>query len=236
MRFATSELQESGVLDIVLPEGRVLGLHDAVVQHLEVGEDDVRRVGYDYAGVLDDAILGHHLAEGFLVGSLADEESGRDLPSQAVVLIDGLREAFRLVGRQGVHRVEDDDLDALLADVPVTVVKDGVEETLGLTRSGTRGDEGVLGEMSFLRGQLLEGLDLMLVGRESGFYLKWDPESLGCRDERRLKGDVRTLEETVLRILDEIIECLLDVRLLEAVGGPDELQDGTLYFVCLLER
>jgi len=40
----------------------------------------------------------------------------------------------------------------------------------------------------------------------------------------------------MLGILYEIIEGLLDVRLLEPVSGPDELQNGTLYFVCLLER
>ena len=121
------------VLDVVLPQGGVLALHDAIIQHLEVGQQDVRRIADYGVAVLYDSVGLHHLTEILLVRSLSNEQASGDLVAQSFVRIYHFGKAFRLVCGKGVHRVKDDDLDTLLADMPVAVVKDREEETLSLT-------------------------------------------------------------------------------------------------------
>ena len=237
MKFVKNDvLQQTRILDILLPEGSILSSHDAIVKHLEVRQDDIRRVRHDLAGILDDPVLGHDLAEVLLVETFSDKEPGSDLSPKPFISINSLGESLGLVSGQSVHRVEDDDLDSFLPYMPVTVVQDGEEETLCLTGAGPCGDKGVMRHMAILSGQLVERLDLMLVGRESRLDLEWDPETIGCGDKGALEGDIRPLDHTVTGIFKKLVESLPDRFFLEPVGGPDELEDGFLYFVCLLER
>lgn len=89
-----------------------------------------------------------------------------DLVTESVICIYHLGESFRLVSGKGVHRIQDDGLDALLTDVSVAVVKDREQEIFSLARTGSGCDECVLRMMSVLCVKFPEGLYLMSVRRE----------------------------------------------------------------------
>ena len=88
--------------------------------------------------------------------------------------------------------------------------------------------------VAILGRQLIKSLDLVLVRGKARLDFERNPETLGGGDEGTLQGDIRSLDHSVSGILKEIIERLPDFFLLEPVGGSDELEDGFLYFVCLL--
>ena len=85
----------------------------------------------------------------------------------------GFGEPLFLVRSQGVHGVEDDGLDAFLAQLfgPAAVVQDGDEEAFGFARPGAGGDDGVLGRLIF-GGQPAPGQVLVDKGVERGLYSK----------------------------------------------------------------
>ena len=120
--------------------------------------------------------------------------------------------------------------------MPVAVVKDREQETLCLTRTGSGCDECVLRMMPFLCGQFPEGLDLVSVWREARLDDQRNFSTFLGSEERGLEGDVRTLDEPMLRVLDEFVESLMDITVLELIRGAYELKDGFLDFECLLER
>lgn len=55
-------------------------------------------------------------------------------------------------------------------------------------------------------------------------------------EERGLEGDVRTFDESVLRVPNECVESLVDITILEFIRGAYELKDGFLNLECLLKR
>jgi len=51
---------------------------------------------------------------------------------QAIIFVDGFRQAPSLVGGKGIHGVENDRFNAWFADVLVAIVEDGIEKCLCL--------------------------------------------------------------------------------------------------------
>ena len=78
----------------MLPQRAVRGTQEELVQHLVVGEDDVRDRGADGVPVLDESLRRHDRARRPRV--LARVERGRH-PVQRRVLVDHPRQAARLV-------------------------------------------------------------------------------------------------------------------------------------------
>ena len=105
------------------PKALVPGANQQVVQHLVVRQEDVRRAFQHAPTVFDDALGGHTRRR--IGRALADEQARRDPVLQRGGSVNGLRDAPRLIGRQGVHRIDQDGLDARLARPGAASVEDG---------------------------------------------------------------------------------------------------------------
>ena len=90
--------------------------------------------------------------------------------------------------------------------------------------------------MTVLSCQFPEGFYLVPVWREARLDEKRNLRTFLGSEERGLEGDVRTLDEPELGVLDEFVESLMDITVLELIRGAYELKDGFLDFECLLER
>ena len=90
--------------------------------------------------------------------------------------------------------------------------------------------------MTVLSCQFPEGFYLVPVWREARLDEKRNLRTLLGSEERGLEGDVRTLDEPVLGVLDEFVESLVNITVLELIRGAYELKDGFLNLECLLER
>ena len=207
----------------VLPQLAVLGTEHEEVEHLVVGQQDVRRVLAEDFPVGDD-VVGPHRP----VAALAADVQPRRHPALEPGLVpDLLRQPAGLVAGQGVHRVEDDGLDARPPGVAVAVVEQRVEEALRLARAGAGGDQGVLRLVVVLAGQPLEGGDLVDVGDER----RGDVEDLAglARPgpaEGQLQTEVRPLEDALLRVGQEALEGLGHRPVLEGEGGVEVVEQG----------
>ena len=135
MQFVYDEVFER-VRIVAVPNPGVFGAHQQVVEHLVVGEQDVRRVfeqlivaGHDVGGghgvvVLVAAALAH----------LAHIHARGHVVAQFRTVVDEFCQSLRLVGGEGVHRIDEDGFDALASEpaLPITVVEDWVQEAFGL--------------------------------------------------------------------------------------------------------
>ncbi|MNZ97760.1 hypothetical protein D3C78_1170150 [compost metagenome] len=169
---------------VVAPQPLILRPQQQVVEHLVVGEQDVRRV-LAQGVAMGDHLIGRHAAvlRTVIAGEQADAELGLQLAH-----FPG--EAPRLIGGQGVHRIDDDRLDAL-ATLAQAVVEQRIHEALGLARAGAGGDDGRLRQRA---AQSLEGQLLMPVRRERQAQLTERQRlALGLRAERQLHFQPRPL-------------------------------------------
>ena len=93
---------------VVLPEALNVGLDQQVVELLVVGEQDVGR------RLVQGVLIGNHAGgrhgRGGRVVGRADVETGAQ-PVEGSIGIDEIGDAPRLVGGQGIHRVDEDRLD-----------------------------------------------------------------------------------------------------------------------------
>jgi hypothetical protein len=87
----------------------------------------------------DDAVLRHDLLRRVL--PLAHVEPHAHPSPQGLPVVDLAGEAARLIGRQGIHGVDDDGL-APQPRPPGAVVQDGQAEALGLAGARARGHQG----------------------------------------------------------------------------------------------
>ena len=147
---------------VVLPEALHMGLDQQIIQLFVVGEQDVGRrlmqgvlVG-DHAG-------GGHGRGGRVVGG-ADVETGAQ-PGEGRNGVDEIGDAPRLVGGQGIHRVDQDRLDppSALGVLLAAVLQEWQEKALRFAGSGAGGHQGVAGRAWQ---QPIKGLLLVEVRRE----------------------------------------------------------------------
>ena len=173
------------------------------------------------------------------IDAFAHEQSRSYLAAQSFVFPNRFGQTLGLVTGKRIHRIHDNDLYARLVLEPIAViaiVKYGVEKTLCLARTGSRGQQGGFRLMTILHAQLPERLQLMLVGSEVGSYLQWNVGTFFCRrrDKRSLQRYVWTLEKAILLVLYEAVEGIADVLFLETECGFDVLNDRVAHFAGLL--
>ena len=101
-----------GVRGVEAPESVVDRPDQQEIQHLVVGEEDVGRTFAQGAAVRDDVVRPHGGVGRAL--AFADVEARAHPAAQRRGAVDGLRDPPGLVHRQGVHRIDEDRLDALL--------------------------------------------------------------------------------------------------------------------------
>ena len=185
-------MQQSRVFLIEAPDAGVFGTQQKVIQHLVVGEQDVRRIFLHRSTVGDRTIrnfpaaLGvwdnRHLFERIFFcslifgGSLGHTPGIHSNPDPrlalALVVIAQLvrgenffSKTVSLIGGQGVHRVKHNRLDALaLTSLLHTqaVIQKGIQKTLGFARASPCCDDRRFWHVAISSGQLLPTLGLML--------------------------------------------------------------------------
>ena len=195
---------------------------------------------YDAVSVFYDMVF-PHLGRVLLgVRSFTDKESGCYLSSQRVIFLrspDGFGKTLCLVACQGVHRVEDDDFHARTNLLPVHliyVVEYREEETFGLTRTGSCGEQGRFRLMPIMGGQTAESLNLVQVRSERRTDIQGNLLIFLCLYEGSFQGDIRSLEESVSGILNKLVESLSHFIVLEVESGFDIFEYGGAYFISLL--
>ena len=226
---------------IAMPQFGILLLHETVIQHLEVGEKDVRCGIDDGVSIFDDVMFAHRGCVCLAFRTFSDEESRRYHSAESFIVVYCFCETCCLVGSEGVHGVHDDDLDTLLCTTlvePIAVVEDRIEETLGLTGTGTGGEERRLRLMPVTGSESLEATQLVLMGKESG-WLDIQGDSCGFFgsgfDKGRLQGDIWSFEESVFRVANELIESAVHFLFFESESGFNVSQHRFLHLVRLLE-
>ena len=186
------------------PQAQVGRTQQQKVQHLVVGQQDVGRIVPQGSSIGDDSegawfVLDFLDGLRLLRGRITDIEPSA-YARQSCRLDDGLGDAPRLIGGQGVHRVKDDGFDTRppLCPCHTTVLQDGVEKALCLARPGARGHQR---GASALASQALERLRLMGVGFE---LLRQPTERwlvlLRAGAERQGHCEVRPFEDVVASI------------------------------------
>ena len=226
---------------VASPQGSIFLLHQGIVEHLEVGKQDIGNFTmYDAVSVFYDMIF-PHLGRVFLgVRAFTDEESGCYLASQRVIFFrspDGFGKTLCLVASQSVHRVEDDDFHARANLLPVHliyVVEYREEKTLGLSRTGSCGEQGRFRLMPIVGGQTAESLYLVQVRGERRTDIQGYLLIFLCLYKGSFQGDIRSLEESVSGILNKLVESLSHFIVLEVESGFDIFEYGRAYFISLL--
>ena len=196
------ELVDHHVPDVgVPPQRQVVGALQQQVEHLVVGDQDVRGVPADVGP------FGQHPGVGG-VRPLADVQARRD--AGQVVRRQELVDPVRLVGGEGVHRVQQDRLDARRARLALAaaVVQDGDQERLGLAGPGAGGDQRRLG-VPVLAVQAAPRLDLVLVrDRVVRRPLQDLPPVRARVRERGPDPQVRPAEHALPRVVQEPLKPL----------------------------
>jgi len=127
---------------VVAPQLPVGGAEQQKIQHLVVGQQDIRRILPQGVAACDHLVPLHgldRLVERVL-RVVPDVQPGGHPLLQLRIVPYRPRGALRLVRRQGVHRVDEDRLDPPAPPVLQAVVEHGPEEALRLSRARSRGD------------------------------------------------------------------------------------------------
>ncbi len=132
------ELQSLCCLD---ERGPFVGAREDEFEHDVVGQQDVGGIGQDGLA--------------FCVVLLARVPLERDRGSAAVSVLQELAELLNLTVGQGIHRVDDDRLDALAAAFPQDPIDDRDDVGQRLARTGTGGQHVGVAASSYLDGVTL---------------------------------------------------------------------------------
>ena len=205
---------------VVAPEPPVSGPDHQVVQHLVVGEQDVRRAFAHRLAIRDHGVRSHPVAG--RPHGLSDEKPGRHPAPQRRRVVDDPRDAPRLVRRQGVHGVDDDRLDARLARLPTTVLQHRVQEALGLT--GTRPCCDHRGAPR-VRRQPLHRRALVLVWRETQRDVRERLAALRSMLEGKRDRQVRPLGQ-VVRVGQKVVHDPGELGVGGSESGFEEVVEG----------
>ena len=217
-----------------LPQALVLGPLEEQVEHLVVGDQDVR------AGVPDLVPVHGHPRVGLLelLGRLvADVQAGANsgvpeagVPGVVQVVVD----AVGLVGGERVHRVQQDGLDALPAGLALAaaVVEQRHEERLGLAGAGAGGHQGGLGR-SVQGRQALPGGGLVAVRAEAA----WPPGEVLLPTvvlggpEGRADAQVGAAEDAVVGVAQELFQCAPGAFVRQGVRRRQVLAQAVAYLL-----
>ncbi len=120
---------------VAIPQLGVLRPDEQIVEHLVVRQQDIRRVAQQCIMVGDDCLFGHGGARCMFIGrAFSDIHAGGHVVTQFRTVMDQFRDAFRLVGGERVHRIDQDRLDAGVAESAplVAVLQNWIQEAFGL--------------------------------------------------------------------------------------------------------
>ena len=133
-----------GQAAVVGPEALHLGLEEQVIELLVVGEQDVGR-GLVQGALVGDHAGGAHRRRGLIVGGTDVEPDPQT--GQRGGGVNELGDAPGLIGGQGIHRVDEDRLDAptALGMLQAAMVEERQQEALGFAGAGARGHQRVEG-------------------------------------------------------------------------------------------
>ena len=171
-----------------------------LVEHLVVGEQNVRWILLHRGARLDNPMLRDRISTGGLrirlAGVLARPNRQRGLRNE-------LRQTRGLVIGQRVHRVQDNRLDTRLARLGMgqTVVDDGVEERLRLTGTRTRNHQRRLGRFTC---QTPERIRLVLIRLKPRWQPRQNALPVRRRRIRQTRAHIRPVEHPVLGIEQEV--------------------------------
>ena len=166
-------------------------------------------------------MIGPHLHVRRVV-ALPHVQAGRDVPSQLRVVPDRPGEAFGLVGGEGVHRVDEKRLDAMLAPAVVAVVEDWDEKALRLARPGARGDDG---RARMRAPEPLEGLLLVQVWSEGQRNVRKEIGAALPLAKGQPDGEVGPFEQAAFR-REEPIEEAVKMRRGDGKGRAEKILDA----------
>ena len=149
------------------PQRAVPGPQHQVVQHLVVGQQQVRGLLAQGGAVGDDAAAGHDQALAAGLG-VAPHVEADPQPGEGRHRRHQFRDAPGLIAGQGVHGVDHQGLDPRLPRGPGAgaVVQHRIEKALGLAAAGARRHQGADGLMQ--GGEAQPGQLLVAVGRITG--------------------------------------------------------------------
>ena len=131
-----------GSCGVVPPQRKVDGPGQQQIEHLVVGEQDVRWLLPQHVAVLNKVVRRHALAA--QCAPFADVQSGRHPAVQGRCVVNDVGDASGLVGSERVHGIDEDGLDARLACMGAAVLKNRIEEALSLAGTRARGHDGGL--------------------------------------------------------------------------------------------
>ena len=189
-----------------LPQRLVRGTQQQLVEHLVVGQQDVRRVIPQDLPVGDQPVLAD---PGTGLDLLPGVQAGRDT-LEHLVPGDQPGQPGRLVIRQGVHRVQDQRLHPRPARPPLPqhVVQDRDQERLGLARPGARGHDRRQRPRpprpEVLAGQPGERRRLVPVRNEPRIPVQPLLPTVRRGPERQPQPQVRALEDPIRRVGQEV--------------------------------
>ena len=103
---------------------------------------------------ISDDVIGSH---GPVRAFATDIHSDSDSVLEAGIIPDDFRDTVGLVSGQGIHRIENDRLDAGFTDLAVAMIEDRIKEAFRLTRTRSSGDEGRYRSVVPFTTQKLEG-------------------------------------------------------------------------------
>ena len=200
---------------VVLPQPLHLGLDQQVVELLVVGEQDVGRSLLQCA-LIGDHVGGSHRRRLFRIAG-ADVETSTQA-GKGGNGVDQIGEAPGLVCGQGIHRIDQDRLDAAraLGVLLAAVLQQGQQEALGFARTRACRHQGVTG---CARQQPIKGLLLVPVRREGQRDLR-EPVAPGALMEGQGHRHVGPLEQ-LLAIRQEAVDQPLEPRGGGVEGGAD---------------
>ena len=204
-----------GAAGVVPPEREIDRSREQQVEHLVVGEQDVRWMFAQDFPVLDEVVCSHAPA-GRGTG-LAHVQPRRHPAPKRRSAVDDRGDAPRLVRRERVHGIDDDGLDAGRAGLCAAVVKYWIEEALGLAGTGSGRDDG-----GSATGQPIEGGALMAVRREPERGFRERLAAFRCALKRQVDGEVGPLEQ-VVRVVEEVLHHIGQCRIRRSEAGGEEV-------------
>ena len=188
---------------VVPPKPPIRRADHQEIQHLVVGEQDVRRAFAQRLPIRDQMLPPHRGVRRLL--ALADVQASAHLAAQRRRIVDDLGDAPRLIERQGVHRIDEDGLHALLPGMAPAVIQNRPQEALRLPRPRARGHDGGTPAM---RGAGIKPLvrdALMAVRREAERDFRERLATFGRQLGWERDGEVGALEE-VLLLGEEVVQ------------------------------
>ena len=188
------------------------------VEHLVVGEQDVRRTLAQHVAVLDEVFRGH-VRSGRCTG-LSHVQSRGHLSPERLRAVDDPGNPSCLIRGERVHGIDEDGLDAGGPRPLAAVIEHRIQEALGLAGAGPRRDDGGPAARQPIEGGAL----VPIRGEAERRFGERLPAFRGAL-KRQLDGEVRPLEQ-VLGVGEEVVHHGGQRRIRRPEAGSEKVLKG----------